>query len=164
MNTLRSWAARHGVSMAALQELENELGLDVLQHRDNGEHGASEAAVQNNVRLEAASAWPGWRLFRNNSGVLKNDRGRPVRFGLANESPAQNEAFKSSDLIGWESIVITPEHVGSKFARFVAVEVKERGWVYTGDEHEAAQLRFILMAQLAGANAFFYNGQAVYTK
>jgi hypothetical protein len=55
------------------------------------------------------------RLWRNNTGVLFDRAGRPVRFGLCNGS---------SDLIGFRSIVIRPEHVGKRLAVFAALEVK----------------------------------------
>ena len=46
--------------------------------------GKSEAAVQQQVRYDAAKS--GDILFRNNVGVLMDDRGVPVRYGLANDS------------------------------------------------------------------------------
>jgi hypothetical protein len=42
------------------------------------------------------------RLFRNNNGVAKMKDGSVVRYGLGNGT---------SDLIGWESVVITPDMV-----------------------------------------------------
>jgi hypothetical protein len=71
-----------------------------------------ESDVANAVRLAAASR--GWRLWRNNSGVLVDKRGVPIRYGLANESKAMNGVFKSGDFIGW-----TPD------GRFVSIEVKK---------------------------------------
>lgn len=87
--------------------------------------GPSEARVQSQIRLEA----PGksYALWRNNSGVLMNDRGVPVRFGLGNESAAVNKVMKTGDLIGLKSVIIQPEDVGSLFARFASVEVKKPG-------------------------------------
>ena len=41
--------------------------------------------------------------------------GRPVQFGLARGS---------ADLIGWRSVVITPEMVGQRVAVFTSLEVK----------------------------------------
>jgi len=55
------------------------------------------------------------RLFRNNTGVLQDKRGTHVRFGLC---PG------SSDLIGWKSVVITPDMVGKRVAVFTAIETK----------------------------------------
>lgn len=50
------------------------------------------------------------RLYRNNSGVLKDARGQHVKFGLC---------FGSSDLIGWTRI--------GQLAIFTAIEVKQPG-------------------------------------
>ena len=57
----------------------------------------------------------GARLFRNNTGVLEDKRGVPVRFGL---HPG------SGDLIGWTPVTITPEMVGQTVAVFTSVETK----------------------------------------
>lgn len=63
----------------------------------------------------------GARLFRNNTGVLPDHRGVPVRFGLATGS---------SDLIGWVPVTITADMVGQTLAVFASVEVKaEKGRV-----------------------------------
>lgn len=67
-------------------------------------------------------------MHRNNRGVLKDARGIPVRFGLANDSEQLGRVLKSGDLIGWETILITPEMVGSFIARFKSIEVKPDGW------------------------------------
>ncbi len=77
------------------------------------------------VRLRAAEL--GYHLFRNNVGQLLDKEGRPVRFGLANDSKALNKALKSGDLIGWETITITPDMVGQRVARFLSVEVNAGG-------------------------------------
>lgn len=63
---------------------------------------------------------PGVRIWRNNCGALKDADGRLIRFGVANPG--------GSDLIGWRSMTVTPDMVGSKVAVFLAIEVKgERG-------------------------------------
>lgn len=70
--------------------------------------------------------------------------GRPVRFGLANESKKLNEVFKSSDLIGVLPTLITQDMVGQTIGVFVAVEVKKEGWKRNlKDKREAAQENFI---------------------
>ena len=56
----------------------------------------AESRVQSIARLAASEL--GWRVFRNNVGVLRDDRGVPVRFGLANDSKSLNEQIKSGDL------------------------------------------------------------------
>ena len=55
------------------------------------------------------------RLFRNNTGKLEDKTGRWVSFGLH---------VGSGDLIGYQTVTITPDMVGQKFARFVSIEVK----------------------------------------
>lgn len=71
-----------------------------------------ETIIQQAIRLLSRGAI---RLFRNNTGSLPDGRGGWVRYGLATGS---------SDLIGWRSLVITPEMVGATIAQFVALEVK----------------------------------------
>lgn len=156
--TIDAWAARHGVSRAALDELESLLGLEDLQPGTKHDAGLSEAAVQNNLRLELAKL-KDWRVWRNNVGALKDSRGVPVRFGLANDSAAMNDKFKSADLICGHSVIVTPEMVGSRILQHVHIECKKQGWSYTGDEHEAAQLRWLMMVTLAGGRGYFFNGQ-----
>lgn len=86
----------------------------------------SESANQNHIRRVRHDH--GDRLFRNNRGSLPDRRGVPVRFGLANDTIAEGEQLKSGDLIGWETILITLDMVGSHFARFKSIEVKPDGW------------------------------------
>ena len=114
----------------------------------------SEAGVQSRVLLGAAPL--GFHLFRNNVGVLRNpDTGQPVRYGLANDSPAINKKWKSGDLIGFRTITITPEMVGQQVAVFVSRECKKEGWTYSGDAHEAAQLNWANLVNRAGGDACF---------
>ena len=77
---------------------------------------SNEAAVQNKIRLALSRG--ATRLFRNNTGALKDQKGRLVTFGLCKGS---------SDLIGWTTIEITPDMVGKKVAVFTAIEVKDKG-------------------------------------
>ena len=74
----------------------------------------SEAGIQQSVRL-ALGMCPAVRMFRNNVGAIKAPDGRVIRYGLTTGS---------ADLIGWQTVTITPEMVGQRFARFVSVEVK----------------------------------------
>ena len=74
---------------------------------------ASEQTIQQQIRL-ACSAGSA-RLFRNNTGVLRDQHGRPVQFGLAKGS---------ADLIGWTTRTITPDMVGQQVAVFTSIEVK----------------------------------------
>lgn len=74
---------------------------------------ASEQTIQQQIRL-ACSTGP-VRLFRNNTGTLRDQHGRPVTFGLAKGS---------ADLIGWKRVAITPDMVGQQVAVFTSIEVK----------------------------------------
>lgn len=141
--TLHEWAIRWQLPAAALHELQSQVfNLDPGPASPDL-HGKSEAAVQALVRLEASKR--GDRLWRNNVGALVDERGVPVRYGLANESKQQNERLKSSDLIGIER--------GT--GRFLSFEVKEPGWRYTGTPREVAQLNWIgLIASLGGRAQF----------
>ena len=149
---LNKWAIKHNIPYEALQELRASFGLipDTLGLPLEGE---SEAAVQNRIRLEASAK--GLRIWRNNVGVLMDERGIPVRFGLANDSKQMNENIKSSDLIGIRPVLITQAHVGTIIGQFVAREVKEGKWHYTGSKRELAQLRYLeLVVSLGGDGAF----------
>src|SRR5690242_17560516 len=108
---------RHHVGVDALNELSAILGAVATPAQAPG---YSEANVQSRVRLAAPAR--GFRLFRNNVGVLTDDRGVPVRYGLANDSKALNKALKSSDLIGWRRLPITADMVGSVVAQFASFE------------------------------------------
>ena len=150
------WAARHGVSMQALQELQALFGMHGGHDMPAPVKGTSEAAVQSVVRLEAARK--GVRLFRNNVGALVDSRGVPVRFGLANDSKQLNEVMKSADLIGWRPLLIEPRHVGTVVAQFVSREVKAVGWHYTGADREPAQLAWAQLVTSGGGDAAFCTG------
>jgi hypothetical protein len=73
----------------------------------------SEQRLQQEIRLELSRGPV--RLWRNNTGALRDPRGQLVRFGLCEGS---------SDLIGYRSVTITPEMVGKRLAVLVAIEVK----------------------------------------
>jgi len=151
---LDQWAQRHGVSSAALDELRAAFGcLPTFVPQATG----SEAAVQAQVRLEAARK--GVKLWRNNVGVLKNEQGGYVRYGLANDSKRLNEAVKSGDLIGWRPLLITPAMVGTHIAQFVSRECKKAGWKYKGDAHEMAQLKWAQAVVADGGDAMFTSGE-----
>ena len=151
------WAARHGVSLQAVQELASLFGMHGGHDLPSEVKGTSEAAVQAAVRLEAARK--GVRLFRNNVGALVDSRGVPVRYGLANDSKQVNEVMKSADLIGWRPLLIGPQHMGTVVAQFVSRECKRPGWHYTGDAHEEAQLNWAQLVTAAGGDASFCTGE-----
>lgn len=153
---LRQWAAKHGVPFGAILELEQMIGLSVLPAIQSGAAPGSESRQQSLIRLRAAEK--GMHLWRNNVGALADKRGIPVRYGLANESKRQNDLLKSADLIGWESMVISQEMVGQMVAIFLSVEAKEEGWVYSGTEHEQAQLAWAQLVISRGGRALFATG------
>jgi len=95
---------------------------------------------------------PDCRIFRNNVGmgfsgkllsesptqvVLQNPR--RVRYGLR---PG------SADLIGWQSVEITPAMVGKQFARFLSIETKS-ACGYARDEQKNWRDRVLLAGGLA---------------
>lgn len=156
---LHQWAIDWAVPLAALQDLERRMGVLYEPQVPPGT-GRSEAAVQANVRIEAAQlAHAGRRikLFRNNVGALKDARGVPIRYGLANDTPAMNAAIKSADLIGWETITITPQMVGGQVAQFLSVECKEEGWTFTASQRERAQQAWASLVAAGGGRALFAN-------
>jgi hypothetical protein len=73
----------------------------------------SEQTIQQHIRLACSIGT--CRLFRNNTGTLRDINGRPVTFGLCKGS---------ADLIGWTTRTITPEMVGQQIAVFTSIEVK----------------------------------------
>ena len=75
----------------------------------------AETTLQQQIRL-ALGTHPDARLFRNQVGSLPDPRtGRLVTFGLARGS---------ADLIGWRTVMITPDMVGQQLAVFTSIEVK----------------------------------------
>ncbi len=147
------WAARWAIPPEAIAELADLTGT---QFESTTKPALSEAAVQNNVRLAASRE--GIRLFRNNLGQYLDDRGKPVRYGLANDNKKLNSKIKSSDLIGIKPVVVTPEMVGLTVGIFMARECKAAGWSYKGNKHEEAQLAFINLINSLGGDASFTTG------
>lgn len=150
--TLSGWAVKWGVSHNALIDLQAQMGmLDPLP--DRAAPGRSEAAISNLVRVEASMR--GMRLWRNNVGVLNDANGRPVRYGLCNDTPALNRKLKSADLIGIDPTPITLADVGQPRGQFVSFEVKEEGWHYTGTAREEAQQAWAVLVLSLGGRAKF---------
>jgi hypothetical protein len=80
----------------------------------------NETALQNNIRLELGKL-KNTRMFRNNVGMING-----VQFGLCKFS---------ADLIGFRTVIITPDMVGTSIAQFVSIEVKtEKGKVSEGQQ------------------------------
>jgi hypothetical protein len=115
----------------------------------------SEAAIQNDVRLEASKL--GIYLWRNNVGAHKTDTGF-IRYGLANDSAATNKTMKSADLIGIRPLVITLDHVGMTVGQFVSREIKQEGWAFRGTERELSQERWAKLIASLGGDAAFASG------
>ena len=139
MMDISTWCKRWNIPVEALGELFSSQPTAI------GLSKGSEAAVSNHLRLQASKA--GMIVWRNNVGATKDEHGRLIRFGLANDSPALNKQIKSSDLIG-----IKPG------GQFVAIEAKRSDWKYTGTEREEAQLRFISLVNSMGGQAYFSTG------
>ena len=99
---------------------------------------SDERRIQSDIQLAACAGGGPARLWRNNTGALKDQRGQLVRYGLC---PG------SSDLIGFRTVVITPNMVGQRIAVFAAVEVKDRG------RPTEQQQAFINLVQQAGGLA-----------
>ena len=98
-------------------------------------------------------------LWRNNVGALKDERGVPIRYGLANDTKALNKIMKSGDLIGWYRRTILAENVGQVIAQFVSIEAKRPGWEYNpSDEHQVAQARWRDLVIAQGGIACFSTG------
>jgi len=158
MRTIDEWARAWGVDSRAVDDLKLLMGLhqmDVPKLSDD--LPGSESRQQSLVRIEAANKRV--RLFRNNSGAFKDDDGRVVRYGLANESRQTNEVLKSPDLIGWRPKLIEPQHVGMTFGLCTMREIKHEGWTFNpNDRHEAAQLNFLKLAIADGCDAAFATG------
>ena len=97
----------------------------------------SEQELQQRIRLELGSGPV--RLWRNNVGALRDQRGRLVSYGLC---PG------SSDLIGLRRLRVGPEHLGQELAVFCALEIKsQRG------RPSAEQQRFLAQVGAMGGLA-----------
>ena len=117
----------------------------------------SEADVQNWVRIRASEE--GWRLWRNNVGVLKREDGTPVRYGLANDSTAVNRELKSADLIGIRRVLITQDMVGTYIGQFVSIECKPSDWKANSDKRLAAQIKWQELINMMGGHAVITKGE-----
>jgi hypothetical protein len=85
----------------------------------------SEQSIQQHIRLTCSTG--STRLFRNNTGTLRDANGRPVSFGLCKGS---------ADLIGWRTVTITPEMVGQQVAVFTSIEVKTASGRLTPEQRQ----------------------------
>jgi hypothetical protein len=86
---------------------------------------SSEQHIQQHIRLACSTG--SVRLFRNNTGVLRDQHGRPVSFGLCKGS---------ADLIGWTTRTITADMVGQQVAVFTSIEVKTASGRLTPEQRQ----------------------------
>lgn len=155
---LLDWARRWAIPAPAMADLLAVFGMaDQPPPPPSAPPNASEAWAQSKVRLEAPKH--GVWLGRNNVGALLDKRGVPVRYGLANESAAQNATLKSGDLIGIKPVTITADMVGAVVGQFVSRECKRPGWKFTGGPHETAQANWAALVTKYGGDAKFTTGE-----
>lgn len=145
---LELWCKKWGVPEAALNDLANLL---IVYSPEGNRTGNSETAVQNHIRFQEAEK--GRLLFRNNVGAAFDERGNFFRYGLANETKAQNEALKSADLIGIRPTIITPDLIGKTIGQFMSIEVKKPGWKFRGTKREKAQMAWATLIKKHGGHA-----------
>ncbi len=91
-------------------------------------------------KIQVAVSRVGARLFRNNVGMLRDEKGTYVRYGLGTGS---------SDLIGWTQVIVTPDMVGTTVAVFTAIEGKT-GYLKTTPEQDAFIAAVIQAGGIAG--------------
>jgi hypothetical protein len=112
-----------------LRTLASAFITDHLRCRHQPRGKMSEQQIQQEIRIACSNG--DTRLWRNNTGTLKDQHGRPVQFGLCKGS---------ADLIGYRTITITPDMVGQQVAVFTSIEVKtptgrlrpeQRAWLET---------------------------------
>lgn len=101
----------------------------------------------------ALGSLPDVRLFRNQVGVGFCGRvvatPEPGTFVLKNaQRVSMGLAVGSGDLLGWQSLVITPSMVGMRIARFLSVEVKAQS-----GRPSPEQLNWLQRVQEAGGCA-----------
>lgn len=105
-----------------------------------------ESDVMREVRKWLAEQ-PDIRVWRNNTGALKDERGRVVTYGLA---------VGSADLIGSITCDVGLTHaptypaINHKIARFLAIELKQPGKKPTEDQE-----RFLETVRRDGGVAFW---------
>lgn len=122
----------------------------------------SESDVQEQVQVEASKF--NSKLWRNNVGAFEDRTGRTVFFGLGNISKLSNKQFKTSDLIGFTMVTITPDMVGKKLPVFTAMECKKPSWKYAETIREVGQKKFIDVIKTNNGIASFVNSVESYVK
>ena len=155
---LDKWATRWHIPPYALAELKAAMGIHPAPVTTAG---VSEAAVQQQIRLEAGNRGVG--LWRNNNGATFDEDGRLIRYGLANDSKAMSAKLKSHDLIGVTPHLVTVQDVGSTVGIFTSIEVKRAGWKYTATAREQAQFAWgKLIIKLGGRAQFATSPEEVF--
>lgn len=149
--TLDEWAEKWGIPDAAIRDL----AMFQIETKNLDPKVFSERGVSDRVRLEAASA--GWHLWRNNRGAFKDDTGRWVRYGLANDSKPLGDSLKSGDLFGWKPRLIKLDDVGKIIAQTVNRECKRPDWRYSGSPEEEAQMRWHTLILASGGDSAIVN-------
>ena len=152
------WSKKWEIPVGAVADLRRILGA-VNTDPIRSHNLTDETDVQNAARLRASQR--GDRLWRNNSGAFRDERGQYVRFGLCNDSAQLNRTIKSADLIGIHPVVITTDMIGATIGQFMAIECKRPNWKYTGTARERAQLKFLELVISLGGIAYFDRGDTI---
>jgi hypothetical protein len=102
-------------------------------------------------RLNTGMAWAsgGGKVIKRADGAAIVPFGRPIALGFS--KPDNTPLVGASDLIGWHTIVITEEMVGTRVAVFTAIEVKRTG----GGRRRPEQITFIDNVRADGGIAGF---------
>lgn len=116
------------VKRPSRREISNHLaGLDALANGTTPSYipkrkgGAQPEGETNKAIAQWRALKPGLVLERNKrrlAVVGRKDNGEEIRVMLGWDKDG------SADWIGWQSIVVTPEHVGKRLAVFVGIEAK----------------------------------------
>lgn len=100
----------------------------------------AENIIQSNIMLDIGRGLS--RIWRNNIGTAFNKNGSVVKYGIHNPG--------GSDLLGFVSVVITPDMVGQTVAIFTAIECKDIGkHVLPGSDQE----KFLNIVRRGGGRA-----------
>lgn len=154
------WAKDWRIPPEALADLKARVGMAITEPTLKNGRPASESYTQSLARLNLAKR--GCVTFRNNVGALMDAEGRLVRYGLANESAAQNKLTKSSDLISVWPRLITPEMLGQTIGQFVAIECKKGDWRPGEDPaREQPQSNFGMLVMAHGGHFQFSKGNVL---
>ena len=152
-DSMAKWCVRWGLPAQAMNELQAVLHEPTVVKSPKRARPLSEAAVLQRVRMDAPHK--GIYTWRNNMVVAKDESGRQVRGGLANDSREMNEVLKSADLIGVEKYTVKPSDVGRLLGLFWSIECKPSDWTYSGGAHERAQLEWAKLIGSLGGRAIF---------